>query len=146
MKKQLLSQAFLLTAVMVSACQDEHGSQPKLVGGYGAAPGDFPGVVNIGGFCTGAKIGDYIYVTAAHCLYDGPNQKLKSSLAEGNKLRITGDMVINSSTSWSEVTIQEASVHPSYHEQAKKTCSSGSNAQIINPVSSTVGASPGTIM
>eukprot|EP00980_Cylindrotheca_fusiformis_P003494 scaffold781_cov132-Cylindrotheca_fusiformis.AAC.13 len=63
--RQLVHVFFLALLTVIQA-----GGTPRIVGGRGAQPGEFPYYVSVGGDCGGTLIASGVVLTAAHCADD----------------------------------------------------------------------------
>lgn len=110
-----------------SASSDSTASrQQDLIGGHPAAPDHFRSTVGIGDACTAAKVGDRLFLTAAHCVAVPrplrgmpvpddfpPNDGVRADYLPGEPLLINWGLDADDPDQ-AVFTIVETSIHPSW--------------------------------
>lgn len=93
-------------------------SEVKVVGGYEAGPGQIPSAIQFLS-CSGSKIGEYAYLTAAHCVLDKQSGELRSSLHKGQAFEVVHGIRKSSGKSY-RLTVDAVAVHYTYVALAKE--------------------------
>ena len=110
-----------------SACAVETDGQPiaekdqDLIGGSQAAPYHKRATIYIQNGCTGAKIGDRFFLTAAHCV-DNSLGGVSGSYAPGARMTISNSIVLDASAVYHQLTIAQTSIHPGWTAACDDGC------------------------
>lgn len=89
-------------------------SDPKLVGGTAALPGQFKSTVIIDGNCTAAKVGDHHLLTASHCLLSATTGALNPlTTTIGGTIRVS-NAVAPTAADFTNYTIESYWTEPAY--------------------------------
>lgn len=88
-------------------------AETNLIGGRVATISDYPSTVSIAG-CTASKIGPRLILTAAHCVLDHETNRLDRTVNPGTKTLLKFNL-----TQFTEVTIENIYIHPSYTNLVK---------------------------
>lgn len=124
----LLGAAFFGSACAVDL-EDESLTQKdqELIGGQQAAPYHKRATVYMtfsnGASCTGAKVGERLFLTAAHCVDDAQGE-VSPANEPGDGITISNDIVQDGTATRHQLTIAETSIHPSWTAACADGCSS----------------------
>ena len=115
--------------ILQSGCggSTESISKPNVISGTEAKARLFSGVVYLNNGCTAAKIGARTFLTAAHCVVNRSSNVIRSDYLPGSSLRVSDSPRLDTTATWTNLTIEKTIAHPTYRV-ADARCGTSCNA------------------